>query len=127
MFESNETPERSPYLKPSISDYPPSPRAQTAAERSKAYRQRRKNEGLKAVKCLLPPDQLLYLSALCELYDATISEAIGIAVEAMITGTMPHTPRSTTLDGLIENSSPRIKLLRLGGTDSRAESPHCEA
>jgi len=104
------------------------PPAKTDAARSKSYRQRRQDEGLKAVKCLLPPDEMLYLAALCDLYDVTLSEAIGLAVTALITGTIPRTLRSPVVPhGFAANGTPTIKRLRPGGTDARTESPRCEA
>jgi hypothetical protein len=106
---------------------PPKTDALTDAERSKAYRQRRQAEGLRAVKCLLEPDQMLYLSALCQMYEVTISEAVGLAVTALITGNIPETPRRIVPPTIPANSSPTIRLLRAGGTDVRAESPRCEA
>jgi len=62
------------------------PEAQTQAERSKAYRDRRQAEGLKSVKCFLAPDQMAYLSALCEIHRITIAEAISLALTSLIKG-----------------------------------------
>lgn len=65
---------------------PCDPNAKTEAQRSKAYRQQKKIAGLKAVKCYLPPEQIAYLSALCEIHDMTIGEAVGLAVTRLIRG-----------------------------------------
>lgn len=63
------------------------PEAQTQAERSKAYRDRRLAEGLKSVKCFLAPDQMAYLSAVCQIHQVTIAEAISLALTSLIKGT----------------------------------------
>ncbi len=62
------------------------PEAQTQAERSKAYRDRRLAEGLKSVKCFLAPDQMAYLSAVCQIHQVTIAEAISLALTSLIKG-----------------------------------------
>lgn len=67
--------------------HPRKPAAQTQAERSKAYRDRRQAEGLKSVKCFLAPDQMAYLSALCQIHQITIAEAISVALTSLMKGT----------------------------------------
>lgn len=68
------------------------PEAQTQAERSKAYRDRRQAEGLKSVKCFLAPDQIAYLSAVCQIHQVTIAEAISLALTSLIKGTTGSPP-----------------------------------
>ena len=60
--------------------------SQSPAQRSKAYRERRSAEGRHAVKCYLTPEQKAYLSALCEIHQVSIAEALGLALTRMIRG-----------------------------------------
>lgn len=67
------------------------PKAQSPAQRSKSYRDRLDERGLKPVKCYLAPDQVAYLDALCKIHKVTISEAIGMALTALFRG-VPSLP-----------------------------------
>lgn len=58
----------------------------TNAQRAKAYRLRRKVEGLATVKCYLPADAMAYLGALCQIHDVTISKAVAMAVTHALRG-----------------------------------------
>lgn len=63
--------------------------AKTTAERSRDYRARLKSKGLKEVKCHLDAEQLAYLNALRTIHNVTISEAVSLALTALIRGEMP--------------------------------------
>jgi hypothetical protein len=63
---------------------PPKPDALTPAERARRTRQKRKDAGLVAVTCHLSPSQRAYLAALSAIHGCTISEAVGLALEAAI-------------------------------------------
>ncbi len=78
-----------PLLLPLQRGRPRSSAAQTQAQRSKAYRDRLKDDGLTAIKCHLAPEPMAYLAALCEIHTLTIAEAIGMALTAAIRGTPP--------------------------------------
>jgi hypothetical protein len=65
---------------------PSKPDAKTPAQRAKAYRDRQKACGLRTVKCALSPEAIAYLEALREIHGVTISEAISMAVMAVIRG-----------------------------------------
>lgn len=65
---------------------PPSPDAQSSAQRSKAYRERLMAKGHTAVKCYLPPDAMAYLHALCDIHHVSLSEAVALAVAAALRG-----------------------------------------
>ncbi len=43
-------------------------------------------EGLRSVKCFLAPDQIAYLSILCQIHQITIAEAIILALTSLIKG-----------------------------------------
>lgn len=58
----------------------------SAAERARIYRQRRKQDGLAAVKCYLPADALAYLHALCKIHHITVSRAIAMALANALRG-----------------------------------------
>lgn len=65
---------------------PPKPDAKTPAQRAKAYRNRRKADGLKSVKCHLSPEIVAYLEALRVIHGITLGEAITMAVRAAFRG-----------------------------------------
>lgn len=65
---------------------PQKPNAKTTAQRAKAYRQRQKADGLKAVKCYLPPEGIAYLNALRQIHGVTISDAILMVMMSVIRG-----------------------------------------
>lgn len=65
---------------------PAKPDAKSPAQRAKDCRERKKVDGLKAVKCYLPAETLSYLNALCKIHDVTISDAISMVLTAVIRG-----------------------------------------
>lgn len=71
---------------PGMQNHSTKPDAKTTAERSKSYRERQKSDGLKAIKCHLPPETIAYLEALREIHGVTLADAISLAVIAVIRG-----------------------------------------
>lgn len=64
--------------------------AKTTAERARDYRARLKADGLKAVKCHLPPEAIAYLEALRKIHGVTLADAVSMALAAVIRGeTLP--------------------------------------
>jgi hypothetical protein len=62
------------------------PAPKTPAQRAKAYRNRKKAEGLKVVKTHLPPEAVAYLKALSTIHSVTMSEAVALALMAAMRG-----------------------------------------
>jgi len=65
---------------------PVKPDAKTAAERAKTYRNRQKASGLREVKCALPKEAIAYLEALRKIHNISISDAITLALAAVVRG-----------------------------------------
>ena len=70
----------------SVRGRPKRPTAQTGAERAKALRQRKNDQGLKALKCHLTPLELAYLKALREVHHLDNSALIGLLITSALTG-----------------------------------------
>lgn len=77
---------RDAYIPPSQIGNLAKPVPKTPAQRAKAYRDRKKAEGLKAVKTHLPPDAMAYLKALSTIHGVTLSEAVALALMAALRG-----------------------------------------
>lgn len=66
--------------------------AKSPAERTKAYRDRLKADGLKEVKCYIGAEHLAFLKVLRDLHGGTIADAVVLALTAVMRGELPALP-----------------------------------